>query len=238
MPSFPTTQWGCVAEAIKLGSPEAGTAMADLCRSYWYPIYLFIRSRGHSSEESADLTQEYFRRLLEGRLLAVADREKGRFRSLLRVDCEYFLADHRDLRRARKRGGTRPLVSLDVEDAEGRYCIEPSKGLSPERLFDRAWAFEILARALERLGREEAEAGRGAMFDLLKPLLADGPGAEKHAVLATRIGATVATVRSALQRLRGRYRAELRAEVASTLGGASGDDVEDEIRTLFEVLAR
>lgn len=238
MAPFPTTQWGFIAEAGDPDSSGVGLALAELCRTYWYPIYSFIRSRGHGPDEAADLTQEYFRHLLEGRLFASADRTKGRFRSLLRTDCDHFLGDRRDYQRALKRGGDRERVSLDIGDVERRYHLEPADALTPERLFDRTWAIQLLAEALARLEREEARAGRGAQFERLRPMLTDGRAGTSYAELAEELGTTAAALQSAAQRLRHRYREVLRAEVAATLGDPDPDSVDDEIRSLFVILGR
>jgi DNA-directed RNA polymerase specialized sigma24 family protein len=238
MAIFPTTQWSCIAEASDPDSPGAHAALAELCRSYWYPIYSLIRSRGHPPDEAADLTQDYFGRLLGGGLLRTADRRKGRFRSLLRTDCGYFLADQRDRRRARKRGGGRERLPLDIADAERRYRLEPSDRLGPEPLFDRAWALDLLGRALDRLAREEATAGRGTTFERLRVVLTDGPRVVPYAAIAERLGTTEGAVEAAVRRLRGRYRVALRAEVAATLDDPSEAQVDDEIRDLFVALGR
>jgi RNA polymerase sigma-70 factor (ECF subfamily) len=238
MASFPTTQWCRIAEASNADSPAGAAARAELCRQYWYPIYSFIRSRGHSPDEASDLTQDYFCRLLEGGLLAAADQSKGRFRSLLRVDCGYFLADRRDHERAQKRGGDHNHLSLDIHDAERRYTLEPTDHLCPDRLFDRNWALELLDRALRSVALEEAASGRGATFETLRPALTDQPRNMPSGALAERTGTTVAAVRSALQRLRFRYRQALRAEVAATLADPSEAEVDDEIRALFLVFSR
>jgi RNA polymerase sigma-70 factor (ECF subfamily) len=235
---FPTTQWDCVAEAGDPAQPGADEALARICRSYWYPIYSFIRSRVRSADEAADLTQDYFARLLEGRLLAAADRRKGRFRTLLRTDCLFFLADRREMRSARKRGGGRRGFSLDAAAADHRYHLEPSDRLDAETLFDRAWAMDVLGRALERLARQEAEAGRGEAFGHFRPLLVDGPRSVSYASLAARLGCTEAAVDGALRRLRHRYRRALRATVAETLDEPGEASVDAEIRDLFAALGR
>src|SRR5262249_11454971 len=154
---------------------------------------------------------------------------RGRFRSLLRVDCGYFLADCGDRRRALKRGGDRCHLSLDIDDAERRYRLEPTDDLCPERLFDRNWAMELLDRALITVALEEAASGRAASFEALKPVLTDEPRTMPAATLAERIGTTVTAVRSALQRLRYRYRQALRAEVAATLAEPTESEIDDEI---------
>jgi RNA polymerase sigma-70 factor (ECF subfamily) len=238
MGCFPTTQWGCIAEARDRESSGADAAISEICESYWYPIYSFIRSRGHSADEAADLTQEYFARLLEGRLLAAAMRGKGRFRTLLRTDCGFFLADQRDRQRRRKRGGGLRVTSLDTAAAGQRYDLEPFDRLEPEHLFDRAWALDVLSRALQRLAREETEAGRGGAFEHFRQALIDGPRSVSHAVLADRLGSSESAVEGALRRLRKRYRLALRSTVAETLDGPTESDVDDEIRDLFVALSR
>jgi RNA polymerase sigma-70 factor (ECF subfamily) len=238
MALFPTTQWGCVAEASGPDSPKARAAVAELCRIYWFPIYSFIRSKGYSPDAAADLTQQYFGRLLGGRVIAAADRRKGRFRSLLRTDCRFFLADERDRAYASKRQLERGWLSLDSADAERRYRLEPSDRLDPDRLFDRTWALDLLARALDRLTANELAAGRGATFERLRALLTDGPRVVPYAQLAGELGIGVTAVQSAVQRLRGRYRTVLRAEVIATLDDPTEDAIEDEIHALFEALGR
>ncbi len=137
---FPTTRWGRVVDAVEGGSTASRQALADLCQAYWYPIYAFIRRRGHGADETLDLTQDFFVRVLERDILASADPEKGRFRAFLRADCGFFLADQRDRDRAVKRGGGVIPLSIVARDAEGRYLVEPAETETPERLFDRAWA--------------------------------------------------------------------------------------------------
>ena len=238
MVPFPTTQWNRVAAAGDRGSPGSDRALAELCQAYWYPIYALIRSRGYPPDEAADLTQDFFGRLLEGGLIEAADRSKGRFRDLLWRDCGYFLADNRDRARAQKRGGTRRQLSLDVTAAEQRYNLEPSDCLDPERQFDRAWGLDVLARALARLARQEDAEGRGDGFRRLSPFLTDGPRAIPYALLARQIGSTECAVKAAVRRLRHRYREALRAVVADTLVAPSEDDVDGEIRDLFVALGR
>jgi RNA polymerase sigma factor (sigma-70 family) len=234
---FPTTHWSWIAAAGERGTTEARAALADLCRAYWYPIYALIRRWGYAPADASDVTQEYFTRLIEGDLLRAADRTKGRFRTFLQTDCGYFLADLRDRRRATKRGGDSKFFSLDEAQAEGWFRREAADTLDPERLFDRAWAQALLHRAFARLAREEDEAGRGAAFDRLKVVLTDGPRAVPYAEIAEGLGTTVAAVQAAVVRLRGRYREALRSEVAATLGSSSEADIDEEIRSLFAVLA-
>jgi DNA-directed RNA polymerase specialized sigma24 family protein len=236
MALFPTTSWTCVAEAGDRESPGADAALAEICRGYWFPVYSYIRLRGHSADEAADLTQEYFARLLQSRLLAAADSRRGRFRKLLRADCDNFLADQRDRRLAIKRGGSRVQFSLEIHDADRRYRLEPSDGLDPASLFDRAWVAETLVRALERLASKESQAGRGESFERLKPLLTEDHRVVSYSILAEELGTTPIAIQSAVQRLRRNYRQALRDEVAATLDDPTDAEVDDEIRSLFAAL--
>jgi DNA-directed RNA polymerase specialized sigma24 family protein len=233
---FPTTHWSRVVTAGDPAAPGAKEALADLCAAYWYPLYAFIRRQGQPPEAAADLTQDYFARLLEKGVLAAADRHKGRFRAFLRTDCGFFLADAYDRLAAQKRGGGRALLSIDEAGAEGRYRLEPTDLLTPDRLFDRAWALTLLERVFERLRRESADAGRRESFERLAVVLTDGPRSVSYAVLADELGMTVAAVESAVRRLRGRYRDLLRAEIAATLDDPSDAAVAGEIQWLFVAL--
>ena len=235
---FPTTRWSCVLAAGGRSAPEAGAALAELCAAYWYPVYALIRRRGHDPDTAADLTQDYFARLLEKKTLAAADPDRGRFRAFLRTDCGFFLADARDRAARLKRGGGVTPISIDARDAEGRYLVEPADTLTAERLFDRAWAEALLERALARLAAEYAGSGRAAQFAQLKLALMPGPHAEPYAAIAERLGMTEAAVQEAASRLRRRYRARLREEAAATLHEPDETTVEDEIRDLIASLAR
>jgi RNA polymerase sigma-70 factor (ECF subfamily) len=236
MAGFPTTQWGQIAEAGDRSSPGREPALSEICAAYWYPIYALIRSLGHSPDEAADLTQDFFARLLEGKLLGIADQSKGRFRDLLRRDCLHFLGDARDRAGAKKRGGDVAVLSLDVGRAEQRYGLEPSGLLDPERRFERAWAMGVLDRALERLSAREEDAGRGAGFRALLPSLTEDPDAPPMAIVAQRIGTTEGAAKAALRRLRAGYRDALREEVAYTLGHPTEAEVDEELRHLLGAL--
>jgi DNA-directed RNA polymerase specialized sigma24 family protein len=233
---FPTTRWSLVARAGSLSSPAAREALDSLCRAYWFPIYAFIRRQQPDPEEARDLAQAYFARLLEKGLLASVDPTKGRFRSFLRTDCGYFLADQRDRDRAQKRGGGRPIISIETLDSEDRYLREPCDRLNPERLFDRAWCLTLLEWVLEQIKAEYAGSGRSVLFEQLQfVLISDGPSVP-YATIADELDTTVGAVQAAVQRLRHRYRTILRAEIASTLDDPSKENVDDEIRDLFAAL--
>lgn len=233
---FPTTQWDQLEVAARDRS-ASNAAFHDICRAYWYPLYAFIRSRGYPPDRAEDLTQAYFARLMEGRLLEHADRERGRFRALLRTDCAFFLADVGDQERAGKRGGGRKPLSLDAAAAEHRYHFDPTDHSQPEQLFDRAWALELLARTMSRLEREEREAGRGESFAILREVLA-GPSPDRpYRALAASLDTSEGAVEAAVARLRARYRRALRATIAETLATPREEDIDDEIRDLFKSLS-
>ena len=229
---FATTRWSLVRAARDPAAPEARTALAALCEAYWYPLYAYIRRRGHDDAAAQDLTQELFARLLDKDGLASVDEGRGRFRSFLLAACRHFLSNQRDHERALKRGGGRPALSLDGRDAEGRYRREPAHEETPERLFERRWALALLDRTLARLRGEYAASGKERLFDHLKGCLT-GDGAP-HALAAAEFGMTEGAVKVAAHRLRGRYREVLHDEIAQTLDSPA--DVADEVRALFAAL--
>ncbi len=208
----------------------------DLCKIYWYPNYVLIRRKGHDAEQALDLAQDYFARLLEKRTVAVADRSKGRFRSFLLRDVSFFLANRNDRDRAVKRGAGRPVLSIDSGDVENRFLREPWHELTPERLFDRAWALTLLSRAFDRLAVDYAASGRGALFDRLQGVLAAGSDAVPYAKVAAQLGMTEEAVQQAASRLRKRYRQALRDEIAATLNDPQEADITSEIHDLYGAL--
>lgn len=233
---FPTTRWSRVVAAGNPAEPGARQALEGLCRAYWYPLYALIRRKGHEPDRAADLTQEYFARLLGTGLLSRADRGKGRFRAFLRADCGFSLAHQAERDRARRRGGGVAPLSIDARDVEGRYLREPADdGLTPDRLFDRAWAVSLLDGVLDQLAREHAAAGQSERFEALRPTLGGGR-ATPHAALAARLGTTEAAVEAAARRLRARYRAVLREQIAATLDDPTEAAIDAEIRDLFAAL--
>src|SRR5271156_4365813 len=166
---FPTTRWSRIGRVGDQGDPEARAALEGLCRDYWFPLYAFIRARGHSSDESEDLVQGFLADLLERGDLARLDQSKGRFRAFLRAACDHYLSNRRDHDRAAKRGGAVSIVSIDRRDAEGRYEREPSHQMTPERLFEREWALALLARVLDRLEAESVQVGNRVFFERIRP---------------------------------------------------------------------
>jgi len=229
--SFAATRWTVVLTAGHGSSPQAGRALEELCLTYWYPLYAYVRRRGHSPHEAEDLTQEFFARLLARNYLADVDREKGKFRSFLLASLKHFLANEWDRARAAKRGGGQPHLSLDVETAETRYRSEPVDDLTPEKLLERQWALALLDQVLTRLQAEFVADGKEKQFDELKVWLTEGKGATSYAAMAARLGTTEGAAKVAVHRLRRRYRELLREEISHTV--ATPAEIEEEIRHLF-----
>jgi len=229
--TFDTTEWSLVLAAQE-PSPDGRAALARLCERYWYPVYAYVRRRGHAPEDSQDLTQEFFTRILEKRWLRSVAPAKGRFRSFLLATCTHFLSNQRDRARARKRGSGCAIVPLDFAAAEARYGREPGDTLTPEQLFERRWALALLDHVLGAVRLELEAAGRGGQFDVLRSFLAGEP--PSHAEAARRLGTSEAAVRVAVHRLRRRYRERLLAEIRRTL--ADPADVGEEVKYLLAVL--
>ncbi len=233
---FPTTRWSQVVAAGDRAGPAAREALAELCSAYWYPLYAFVRRKGHPPDEAADLVQGTLFTLLDRDGLAAVAPDRGRFRSFLMAACSHHLADCRDRDRAVKRGGGVMPISIDRAFAEGRYSAEPVDELTPERLFDRRWATGLLDQALARLEAESIAAGKSALVSHLLPTLTGGRGEVPIASIAAELGMTEGALKMAASRLRKRYGEILREEIARAV--ADPADVEGEIRALFAALAR
>ncbi len=231
---FATTRWSLIVAARDRNAPEAGAALEELCRVYWYPVYAHIRHRGWSHDQAQDLTQEFFTRLLEKDFLASVDQGRVRFRSFLLAACQHFLSNERDRARAQKRGGGRQLLSLDFADADGRYHREPALIETPERLFERRWAIALLDCVLDRFQGEYEAAGKGRLFQTLKVHLTGENASTSHAQEAAELEMSEGAVKVAIHRLRRRYRELLRQEIAQTV--ESADQIEDEIQALFRAV--
>jgi RNA polymerase sigma-70 factor (ECF subfamily) len=233
---FETTQWSLVVAARpdEASQTRARTALGELCRAYWYPLYAFVRYRGYSADEAQDLTQAFFARIIETGGLASADPERGRFRSYLLGAMKHFLANEWHRSRTQKRGGGATILDLDALDPEARYALAAAPSTDPEAGFDREWARETISRALESLRSESEARGKTEQFEALKGSLT---GVEPdRADTAARLGMTEGALKVAVHRLRQRYRELLRAEIAETVSDPS--DVDAEMRHLVEVLRR
>jgi len=232
---FSTTHWSVVLTAGASASAGSREALERLCRTYWYPLYSYLRRRGCDAHQAEDCAQGFFAVLLEGHTLERAKPERGKFRSFLLSCLSHFLADQWDQAQAQKRGGGKVIVSLDIEDAETRYQVEPAHDLTPERLFEKSWALTVLENAMARLKTESAEGGRQDLFESLKPHLPASRGPASYKDVATRLGMTEGAVKVAVHRLRDRYRQLVRAEIAETV--STPEQVDEEIRDLFTALA-
>ena len=234
-PAFVTTHWSVVVTAGHSDTPRARDALAKLCQTYWFPLYAYVRRRGQSPEDAQDLTQEFFARLLEKNWVGNADQAKGRFRSFLLSAMNHFLSDEWDRARAQKRGGGVSLVPLQFDTAETRYGLEPVDNITPERSFELRWALTLLEAVLNRLQGEYEREGKADLFAALNPCLVGERTSQPYAELARQMGVSESLVKSAVHRLRQRYRQLLRDEIANTV--AASDEVEEELRHLFAVLA-
>ena len=230
---FATTHWSVVMSAGQSESPQAAQALERLCRTYWYPLYAYVRRRGHGPDDAKDLTQEFFARLLEKKSLARADRAKGRFRSFLLGALNHFLADEKDRAEAKKRGGGQTLISWDQDDAEERIGAEPMDELSPERIFERRWALSVLEQATKRLRNEYHATGQAQLFEHLKSYIEGGTDTPSYAETAIQLDLSESAVKSAIFRFRRRYHELVRAEVGQTV--ADANELDEELRQLRAV---
>ena len=230
---FQTTSWSLVIAAAQQPTESAETALAKLCQLYWYPVYAFVRRRGHSQDDARDLTQEFFSRLLEKNYLKDADPARGRFRSFLLGAVRNFLANEWNRGQAQKRGGGVLTIALDTETAEGRYAAEPASHETPESLYERQWALALLDQVMTGLRNEYARDGSLDHFEKLAPYLT-GADEPPYADIAAQWKGSAGAVKVAVHRLRKRYRQLLRQTIAETV--LTPEDVDDEIRFLLSAL--
>lgn len=231
---FVTTQWSLVLNAQQPDAPESTTALEVLCRTYYPPLYAYVRRRGHAPADAQDLTQEFFTQLLRRQGLTTVRKDKGRFRSFLLASMNHFLANEWDRARAEKRGGKVNFISVDEDSLESRFVREDVPDMGAERAFDRRWAVTLLHEAMTRLHAETSAAGKGALFDKLKDFLENEPASGDYARVAAELGWTPGAVAVAVHRLRGRYRELVTEEVTRTV--ADPAEAEDELRRLFAAL--
>ncbi|WP_425615096.1 RNA polymerase sigma factor [Anatilimnocola sp. NA78] len=212
----------------------ARAALAELCERYWFPLYAFVRRKGHEPDDAADLTQAFFAKLLESNSLTTVDPARGRFRSFLLASLTHFIANHWRAEKAQKRGGGQ-LVSLEMnfDDGESRYRLEPSHQETPERIFARRWALSVLQQAMTGLAAEMTAGGKQQQFEVLRGYLDDSTQAS-YAQAATALGMSEVAVRVAVHRLREKYRRQLRAQIAQTVDIEA--DIDGELRDLLAAL--
>ena len=239
--AFVTTRWSLILSGTGSGSGdrEIHKALAELCRIYWRPIFLFITRRGYSPEDAEDLTQDFFVQILKGDWLQKADPARGRFRSLLLKSLQNFLRDALDKRNSRKRGGDFSFISWDAWIAEApsqlNFASEAHNSWPAEQLFDAAWAATMVERALRRLCEECERKGRRRVFDVLSPWLSAERDDLSYATLAAKLRSDENMIKKLIHRMRERYRVLLREEVQQTV--ADPAEVDDELRHLCGTLA-
>jgi RNA polymerase sigma factor (sigma-70 family) len=234
--AFPPTRWSLVFAARQHCSPASAEALETVCRAYWYPLYAYVRRCGHSPHDAQDITQEFFRQLLEKRWLDQADREKGRLRTFLITVLKYFMAREWRRQSAQKRGGGKATIPMDTEFAESRYAANPGNSTEPDEVFDRQWALTLLELTMERLHSEFIAARRADDFAVLKDFLAVSHGSIDYRSAAARLNISEGNARVSVHRLRKRFRELYREEISQTLPADA--DLESELRHLANALAR
>jgi RNA polymerase sigma factor (sigma-70 family) len=233
--TFQTTHWSVVLRVSDGQSLDAAQALEELCRTYWYPLYAFVRRRGCTHEEAQDLTQAFFAKLLEKNQISLADPERGRFRTFLLRSLENFLrTEHRDAT-SQKRGGGRRILSWDERLAAERYSSECADGASPTAVFERQWVAVLLESVLGALRQDFSQSGKAELFDQLEPHLWGDDSSTPYPRIAEALDMTAVSVRVTVHRLRQRFHDLLRAQIANTVENVN--DVEDELRYLRRLWA-
>jgi RNA polymerase sigma-70 factor (ECF subfamily) len=232
---FTTTHWTVVLAAGRRHTPQSDGALEELCRTYWFPLYAYVRRRGYNREDAEDSVQAFFARFLEKNYLAGLSAERGRFRAFLLASLKHFLINEWKKSRRQKRGGGETLLSLDWQTADTQFQVAATNEPSPDRAFDREWALALLAKVIGRLQTECTADGRAKQFAQLKIFLTAGKGAFSHAAAAKTLDMEETAVRVAVHRLRKRYRVLLRDEISQTLADES--QVDEEMRALFGAFA-
>jgi len=233
---FANTHWSVVLLAGQSASPLCQEALENLCRSYWYPLYAFLRRQGYASADAKDLTQEFFAKFIQKNFLSAVNPARGKFRSFLLKALKNFLANEWDRVRAEKRGGKHAFISLDEQTAEGRYRLEPPSTATPEALYEHRWALTVLDQALHRLKSDYETAGKAVQFEELHVYLSSEPAEGAYAKAATRLRMTNGAVAVAVHRLRQRYGELLRQEIGRTVSTPA--EIAEEMRFLFSVFSK
>lgn len=231
---FATTQWSAILLAGEESSPAARRALEQLCASYWYPLYAYVRRQGHPVEDAQDLTQEFFARLLERKYLKRADRNRGRFRTFLLTSLKHFLINEWNKSNRAKRGGGRQFISLGAEETETRFRAELADNRSPDKAFERRWALVLLERVLDQLQEEYAAAERAQLFEALKSSLTGDGSGSSYPEIGLRLGMSESNLKVTVHRMRRRYRELLREEIARTV--ETPEAIDEEMRDLFAAL--
>jgi len=233
---FHTTRWTLVMVSAQSQVGDGKAALGELCRIYWYPLYSFVRRRGYSPHDAQDLTQGFFLHLLEHRALTQVDRLKGKFRSFLLASVQNYLSNEAQRARSLKRGKEYEFVSLDWENAENRYRLEPADYLTAEKIYDARWAMTLLTHVMLTLEGAYVAEGRGSTFQALEIFLrfGDSRPSPSYEELSEKLGVSVGGVKTLVHRLRKRYSALLREEVARTV--SDPEEIDNEIHALCDAL--
>jgi RNA polymerase sigma-70 factor (ECF subfamily) len=221
--------------AVQSQAPGGESALAQLCRTYWYPLYVYVRGQGQSPHDAQDLTQEFFARLLEKKYLRLADPDRGKFRAFLLKSLKHFLVNEWEKARTQKRGGGQCVIPLDAEIAESRYAAEPIQELTLDQVYEKRWAVTLIEAVLAGLRESYTAGGRLPAFETLKEFIWGDQTTLSYAEVAPQLGLTEGAVKVAVHRLRSRYRELLRAEIAKTV--ATPGEVDEELEHLIAVLA-
>jgi DNA-directed RNA polymerase specialized sigma24 family protein len=230
---FTTTHWSVVLAAGGQKTPQSSAALELLCRTYWYPLYAYLRRTGCKPDDAEDSVQGFFVYLLEGQILGSVEREGGRFRSFLLATLKHFVSDQKDRACAQKRGGGRQLISWELTQAEPRFMSEPADEESPDRLYERRWASVLLERAMERLQQEWITGGKAGLFAQLKGFVSGEKGLASYAQAAEQANLSLSALKSTVFRLRRRYHELVREEVGHTL--ADPGELQEELRHLLSL---
>lgn len=233
---FSTTHWSVVLKAGQEDSPAATSALEDLCRTYWYPLYAYVRRQGHSASDGQDLTQQFFAVFLEKKHFGLANPDRGRFRSFLLASLKHFLVNEYNRKRAVKRGGHCTFVSWDEASAETRYQKELADEGNPAKLFEQTWALTLLEKVMKDLQQEYVRAGKEKIFNALQVFLSGEKAENTYAQIGEGLQMRESAVKMAVLRLRQRYGEKLRSEIAHTLAGTTS--VEEELRDLLGAMSR
>lgn len=228
---FATTHWTVVLAAGQRHTPQSDHALEALCRTYWFPLYAYVRRRGHAKADAEDLVQAFFARFLAKNYLAGLSEERGRFRAFLLAALKNFLVNEWKHANRQKRGGGEITLSLDWETADTKFLVAAQNEPSPDQAFDREWALALLSKVIEKLQAECVAEGKAELFEQLKVFLAAGKSETAQSEVATALGMEEGAVRVAVHRLRKRYRQLLRDEIANTLSDPAM--VDEEMRALF-----
>jgi RNA polymerase sigma-70 factor (ECF subfamily) len=230
---FETTRWSMIIRAGDEGesSKTRQDALEQICRTYWFPVYSYVRRRGYHREDAQDLTQEFFVHLVEKEFLDVADKERGRFRSFLLASLRHFLADEWDKTQAKKRGGGILHESLNIETAETLIAEATQRPLTPDQVFDLHWAKTTLANAFQRVETMHKEAGKERYFNALRPFLVGPTSGSGYTEAANELGLSEGAVKVAVHRLRSKLRDALELEISETL--TDDADLRDELKYLI-----